>query len=413
MCISLEPQGTRGRPGPDAHSHRPGKEAIFLSDNTPKKRRMAPHGAFGMPHFCLRETLLCVALSLPWANFACAQHDHSSTDFEVFVAAEYFHGTRQTRLGDADPWIDADVVFGATEHQFRVFGEYYVTPDERDLERFQMGFEFVPETVLWLGRFHQTASAWNTEHHHGQYLQTDITRPYIERWEDEHGIIPQHITGALFESRQSIGNEGAIQLSGGVGASPALSNHELDPIDLIGNNPGRHRLSVTGRLAYLPEYVGASSAGFLFGHDDVSISSNSVLAPLNANEAKLSIYGVYVDWIKEPWRIVAANYYVNVVLPPTTRNESFTSGYLQVERQLPMRFTVFGRLEDSSRMQESQYVGSFNDADGDLEIALRRQAIGVRWDFTRRQALTFELSHIVSLTQDSNEFRLQWSAAIP
>ena len=43
-----------------------------------------------------------------------------------------------------------------------------------------------------------------------------------------------------------------------------------------------------------------------------------------------------------------------------------------------MRFTVFGRLEDSSRMQESQYVASFNDADGDLEIALRRQAIGVR-----------------------------------
>jgi hypothetical protein len=420
MCISLEPQGTCGQPGPSArigtpstYSHPPGKEAIFLPDNTPKKRRVAPHGAFGMSHFCLREIVLCAALSLPWTNVALAQHDHSSSDFEVFVAAEAFHGTRQTRVGDADPWIDADLVLGVTEHKFRVFGEFYVTPDERDLERFQMGFEFVPETVLWLGRFHQTASAWNTEHHHGQYLQTDITRPYIERWEDEHGIIPQHITGALFESRQSIGNDGAIQISGGVGASPALTNHELDPIDLIGSNPGRHRLSVTGRLAYLPEYVGASSAGFLFGHDDLSLSGDSVLAPLNANEAKLSIYGAYVDWIKEPWRIVAANYYVNVVLAPTTRNESFISGYLQVERQLPRQFTVFGRLEDSSRMQESRYVRSFDDADGDLEIALRRQAIGVRWDYTRRQALTLEVSHIVSLSQDSKELRVQWSAAIP
>jgi hypothetical protein len=217
----------------------------------------------------------------------------------------------------------------------------------------------------------------------------------------------------LFESRQSIGSDGAIQISGGVGASPALSNHELDPIDLIGSNPGRHRLSVTGRLAYLPEYVGASSAGFLFGHDDLSISSNSVLAPLNASEAKLSIYGAYVDWMKEPWRIVAANYYVNVALAPTTRNESFISGYLQVERQLPRRFTVFGRLEDSSRMQESRYVRSFDDADGDLEIALRRQAIGVRWDYMRRQALTLEASHIISLGQDSKELRVQWSAAIP
>jgi hypothetical protein len=64
-------------------------------------------------------------------------------------------------------------------------------------------------------------------------------------------------------------------------------------------------------------------------------------------------------------------------------------------------------------MQESRYVALFNDADGDIEIALRRQALGVRWDYTRRQALTVELSHIVSLTQTSNELRAQWSAAIP
>jgi hypothetical protein len=366
-----------------------------------------------MPHFCLRKILLCAALSLPWTNMAFAQHDHSSSDFEVFVAAEAFHGTRHTRLGDADPWIDADVVFGVTEHQFRVFGEYYVTPDERDLERFQMGFEFVPETVLWLGRFHQPASAWNTEHHHGQYLQTDITRPYIERWEDEHGIIPQHITGALFESRQPIGKDGAIQLSSGVGAAPALSGQALDAIDLIGNNPGRHRLSVTGRVAYLPQYVGASSIGLLFGHDDLSVSSARTLASLHSSAANLSIFGAYIDWIAEPWRIVAANYYVDAALAETTRNESFMSGYLQVERQLPRRFTIFGRLEDSARMPESRYVALFDDADGDLDIALRRQALGVRWDYTRRQALTLEISHIVSLTQTSNELRAQWSAAIP
>jgi hypothetical protein len=366
-----------------------------------------------MSYSCLRAISLCLAFCLPSANSAFAQHDHSSGDFEVFVAAEAFHGTQQTRLGNADPWVNADAVFGITEHQFRVFGEYYMTPDERDLERFQMGFEFVPETVLWLGRFHQPASAWNTEHHHGQYLQTDITRPYIERWEDQHGIIPQHITGLLFESRQSIGKDGAIQLSGGVGAAPALSVPALDPIDLIGNNPGRHRLSVTGRLAYLPEYVGASSVGLLFGRDDLSVSDARTVASLGSSEANLSIYGAYIDWTTEPWRIVAANYYVDVALTQTTRNESFVSGYLQVERQLPRRFTVFGRLEDSARMQESRYVALFNDTDGDLEIALRRQALGVRWDYTRRQALTFEISHIVSLSQKSNELRAQWSAAIP
>ena len=113
------------------------------------------------------------------------------------------------------------------------------------------------------------------------------------------------------------------------------------------------------------------------------------------------------------WRVVGADYYVDVALDRTTRNESFMSGYLQVERQLPRRFTVFGRWEDSARMQESRYVALFDHEDGNLEIALRRQALGVRWDYIRRQALTLELSHIVSLHQQSNEVRVQWSAAIP
>jgi hypothetical protein len=364
---------------------------------------------------CLRlcEILIWLAFSLAAADPSFAQHEHTAADFEVFLAAEAFHSSRPIRLGDADPWVNADLVLGVTEHHFRVFGEYYVTPDERDLERFQMGFEFVPETVLWLGRFHQPASAWNTEHHHGQYLQTDITRPYIERWEDEHGLIPQHITGALFESRQAVGKEGAIQLATGVGASPAVSDSELDPIDLIGNNPGRHRLSLTARLAYLPQYVGASSMGLLFAHNDLAVSSARAQSLLQANAMRLDLYGAFLDWTVEQWRVVAAGYYVDIAFANSAHRESFISGYLQVERRLPKQFTIFGRLEESTRMQESRYVAIFDDADRDIEIAVRREALGVRWDFRRRQALTLEVSHVDALTLNSDELRLQWSAAVP
>jgi hypothetical protein len=304
-------------------------------------------------------------------------------------------------------------VAGLTQHQFRVFGEFLATPDEYDLERFQAGFEFVPETVLWLGRFHQPASAWNTEHHHGQYLQTDITRPYIERWEDEQGIIPQHITGALFESRRSIGQDGAIQFSGGAGAGPSLRTDELEPIDLIDSNPGKHRLSLTGRVAFLPEYTGTSSFGLLAGHDEITWISPYVLSALNSRHALLNIYGAYADWNSEPWRIIAADYYVDVALDQTARDQSFISGYVQAERQLPHKLTVFGRWEDSARMQESAYVALFDNHDGDIDIALRRDALGLRWDYVRRQALTVELSHVVSLKRTSNEVRLQWSAVVP
>ena len=64
-------------------------------------------------------------------------------------------------------------------------------------------------------------------------------------------------------------------------------------------------------------------------------------------------------------------------------------------------------------MQESTYVALFDDHDGDVEIALRRNAVGLRWDYVRRQALTIELSHVVSLQQRADEVRLQWSAVVP
>jgi hypothetical protein len=366
-----------------------------------------------MPKSFLRVSIAISLLALCSANAAFADHEHASNEFEVFVAGEAYHASEQVRPGDDDTWFDADVVFGLTQHQFRVFGELYITPDEQDLERLQFGFEFVPETVLWLGRFHQPGSAWNMEHHHGRYLQTAITRPFIERWEDEQGIIPQHITGALFESRRPIGEDGAVQISAGAGAGPSVQRDTLEPIDLIDSNPGKHRLSLTGRVAYLPEYVGTSSFGLLYGHDQITTSSLFVLSALDSRHAVLSIYGAYGDWNSEPWRIIGANYYVDVALDQTTRNESFISGYLQVERQLPNKLTVFGRVEDSARMQESNYVALFNDHDGDVDIALRRKALGLRWDYVRRQALTIEVSHVVSLTQRTDEVRLQWSAVVP
>jgi hypothetical protein len=244
-------------------------------------------------------------------------------------------------------------------------------------------------------------------------LQTAITRPSIERWEDEHGVIPQHIVGALFESRQALGKEAAIQISVGAGAGPTLGNHEYEPVELLDNNPGKHRLSVTARLAYLPEYVGSSSAGLLFGRHQLTVRPIGISALLQSSNLTLSILGAYFDWNKDPWRIISATYYAQVEFDAPTPREHFLSGYAQLERQLPKRLTAFGRIEASNQMRSSQFVAAFDDHDGDLDLAVKRSAIGLRWDYARRQALSVELSHVESVEQRSNEARLQWSAAIP
>ena len=132
-----------------------------------------------------------------------------------------------------------------------------------------------------------------------------------------------------------------------------------------------------------------------------------------SNHAILTIYGAYADWTVEAWRFIGVGYYVDIALDRPTSDESFMSGYLQAERQLPHRLTAFGRIEDSSRMQDSRYVALIEGHTSDIDITIRRAAVGLRWDYARHQALTVEVDHEVSLSERGYEARLQWSAAIP
>ena len=80
--------------------------------------------------------------------------------------------------------LQADALLSLQKGPFKLFGEYLLSDHEGDLERFQLGWQLSGDTVIWIGRFHQPTSVWNHDHHHGQYLQTSITRPAIDEWED-------------------------------------------------------------------------------------------------------------------------------------------------------------------------------------------------------------------------------------
>jgi len=341
-----------------------------------------------------------------------ANHEQPGKELVVFLSAEAHNisSSGSTETLNEDAWFAADIVLALTRDRFRLFGEYLLTTEEHDLERFQLGYELVPNTLIWLGRYHQPASAWNTEHHHGRYLQTSVTRPSVELWEDEQGIVPQHIAGLLVDSRRPLGESAGLQVSVGAGLGPRIEEGKLEAFDLVDPHESGRHVSWTARLAYLPDYAGQSSFGLVAAHHRIPVVDGSIVNLPQTTEVQQDVYGAFINWYADQWKVVAVVYDIRIDLrgPGTSRREHFVAGYLEADRQLPNGFTAFGRIEDSGNARNSTYLaGNYPD------FELRRFIAGLRWDVRPRHAITLELARGETIRARQNEVRLQWSAAVP
>ncbi len=365
----------------------------------------------------MRYPLRCIAalsvaaLMAPWPVRA-DDHQHGMGNFELFLSLQgvAHDGVDLRPARREDSWGIADLVFAANRGRWRTLGEFNLGVDEQDMERFQVGFEPVPDTLIWLGRFHQPGSAWNNELHHGHYLQTAITRPAIEAWEDEEGLVPQHLTGTLLESRRPLGAVAGLQVSVGVGYGSVLDSDGLSPIDLLRSNHGGHRVSETARISFLPKYLGSSSVGLLFGRHRTPVFDPTIGAMLNAQVVDQNIAGVYLNIDRESWHTVGAVYFVGVALQSAAgeRHEHFDAGYLQLERRFTHGLTAFVRHENSDNATRASFISIHAD-----DFVAHGTLAGLRWDFAHRQALTIELSRLTTINATQSAERIQWSTVVP
>jgi len=323
--------------------------------------------------------------------------------FFVSGEARHFSGVEQDSLNEDAP-LSVDAVFTFSHDRFRLFGEYLLTTREHDLERFQVGYEPVADTQVWLGRYHQPASAWNNENHHGRYLQTAITRPSVELWEDEGGILPQHLTGVLLESRLAAGESAGVQAHLGIGLAPTVEDGELVPFDLLSpSRDGRH-WSWSARLAYQPQLLSPTQFGVLAAQYRMPVVDPMGVAG-STDPIEQDVYGGYANVQEDPWRVSLAIY--DVWMKQNGSKEDFWAGYVQVERQFRHALTLYGRVEDSWGAEDSRYIQTAHRG-----FELRAAVAGLRWDFRSRQALTVEAARSTTLDGNRSEYRLQWSAAL-
>lgn len=349
-----------------------------------------------------RHCLAAVAI-LTAAPSVAAETRH---DYTLFADATATHRSRAAAGGglkrdDFDPALT--FVYAAESERFRFFTELHAASgDVGEIARLQAGWRLDSGATLWLGRFHNPQGYWNTQHHHGTYVQTAIGRPGIERFDDEGGILPSHFVGLLLDGRRAAG-EGVVRYELGLGQSGVLEPSGIESPKLFGAPRGR-RLTASARVSYSPRDGDPTALGAFLGRNRLSAEE----VP-DASEVRQTVGGIFGVWARENLRLTGAVFFIENDLDngATRRTGRFANAYLQAEYQANPAWTAYGRLEDSRGDANDPYLALFP------RFVARQTVAGMRWDFARHQALKFEYARPLLAEGGFDQFAIQWSMVFP
>ena len=268
-------------------------------------------------------------------------------DWLFFTSVDTFNNRwSDPTPGSGDSWVrpSVDVLYTASSDRFRFLGEYLWSSTESEMERLKVGWQSGENSMLWFGRFHTTSKFWTSEYHHGQFLQTAITRPNVEEWEDESGPMPSHFTGFSFEHEMETAGEGALNWALAVGLAPNFVGEELAAFDVLEPDSG-HDLGLNLRLAFRPKLLNMNQFGVLMGWSDINVASESSPNLANLEQIEQWTASFFGDWRWDDWRLIANLVYFHNTLDYLDRseNDKFGVGYLQFEYAADEKWTIFGR----------------------------------------------------------------------
>lgn len=304
-----------------------------------------------------------------------------------------------------------DVLYSYSTDNFRFLGEYLLSSEESELERLKAGWSWRDNAMLWLGRTHTTSKHWTSEYHHGQYLQTSITRPSLEEWEDESGPMPSHITGLSLDVRNPLADGASVNYVIGAGLAPTFAGDELRPFDILDPESG-HGLSLNAKLSYRPDQFEMMQVGVISSWNDINVDSGSSPSLADLRQIEQFTIGFFADWQWKKWRLIMSYVHFDMDLDyfDGPEDEDFELGYLQFEYSAGEDVTLFGRTDNGFGEDGSQYLRLLP------AFISHRHMLGLRWDVARFHALTIELADtaqqgVVTDHEYFKEIRLQWSAA--
>lgn len=302
------------------------------------------------------------------------------------------------RKRELEPAID--FFYSRDQGSMRVLAEFLLSRDENELERFQLGWSAGSGATLWLGRFHAPTSYWNTAYHHGAYLQPSISRPGIADYEDQDGVMPMHITGALLAGSTPLQNR-RLSYEFALGAGPVFKD-KLEPLNLFSPRD-EGKISVSSKLSLQSEDNAANEQGVFFGYTEIPL----LQAP--TDRIRQRVVGAFFNRDLAQWRVLSELTVIQARFETAARSDqTFANAYLHVEYQLDGQWTAYGRGEASRHSDNNAYLSLFPD------FIKSRALVGARWTPAARHAFKFELSS--NHRQDGHRYQelgMQWSMVFP
>lgn len=366
-----------------------------------------------------RHRLLVLSSLVLLATITSSQvvRAESKHDMLVFLSADSLetYSASDPVLEGSDYGATADFLytFNSSSDRFRFLAEYIWTDEEHEMERFKAAWKIDDQTITWFGRFHAITNYWTTEYHHGQYMQTSISRPGLEEWEDESGPMPSHVTGGWFEHEFSLQDQAAINATFTAGIAPKFEGEQLVAFDVL-DPTSDHELAASARIVFLPDVLAMNKIGLTLSHNDIAVVSDSSPNLADLNSIKQVTLGLFASWHWEHWRLSSNWVYFDIDMNYVSGKvkDKFSLGYVQAEYEAAKDWTVFGRIEFGEGEDNSPYLNLLP------AVIAHRHMLGVRWDIADSHALTMEVADTSTQGSGENhdsfkELRFQWSAVFP
>ena len=240
-----------------------------------------------------------------------------------------------------------------------------------EVERVMVRFEQSDYFKVSFGRYHTPINWWNTAFHHGQWLQTSISRPEMTQFGGR--FIPVHFVGGLVEGALPLGG---LNLNYNVGVGNGRGSVLSRGGDASDNN--NHRAWLINLFAKPDRLYGLQVGGSVY-RDKID---------LGTGQFREWITAAHFVWAKENPELIAE--VANVHHRPVGQRQVFNSQayYLQAGYRLPFGNNLWKPYYRFEYIHIPRGDVVFQGVPG-----LAGSVAGIRYDISNFAALKLEYRH--------------------